>query len=217
MSKFTSTLAILGLALAGLSIQSPARADMFASASSWTCLSNSGGAAVVSACSASRNDNQITYIAAENVFYGPLRQAGQCLDVQAGRVLFTACNGAKSQVWKLSGGGQLNNEAGQCVAQSGGAVAVRGCPANGTWSNATYRSIMVPGLNVPKGTRLAIRGADLINATTGALVASGGGNLVASGGGNLVASGGGNLVASGGGNVVVGKNAANLVASGGGN
>lgn len=70
-------------------------------------------------------------------------------------------------------------------------------------ASSAPKTIHVPGLNVPAGTVLRIQGADLVDAKTGRLVASGGGNLVASGGGNLVASGGGNLVASGGGNLTI--------------
>lgn len=205
----------LMLGAAALTAPAAARADMFASASTWNCLANEGGAAAVRQCSASRHDNQITYNPGLNEFYGPLRQAGQCLDVQGGRVLFTSCNGSKSQIWKLSAAGQLNNEMGQCVAQSGGTVAVRGCPGAGTWSNATYRTAAVAGLNVAKGTPLKINGSALVNASTGVVLdPKGGDKLKASG---LITNDGAGLIAAGGGNVATGTHVLNLIAAGAGN
>jgi hypothetical protein len=209
-------LATATLGAAAFAAAPEARADMFGSTSG-ACLANSGGQAVMTACRASQHDNQIRYIPGENVFYGPLQQGGRCLDVSGGNVVFTGCNGSRSQVWKLSGAGQLNNEAGQCVAPSGSRVSVRGCPATGAWLNLTYRMMTVPGLNVPAGTPLSIRGADLVNARTGQVVAPGGANVVAAGSGNVVAPGGANVVAAGGGNIAVGPNAARAVAAGGGN
>ena len=52
-----------------------AEADVFAHGGQ--CLANSGGRAVMAPCSMSRHNNNIRYIANENVFFGQLQQAFQ--------------------------------------------------------------------------------------------------------------------------------------------
>ena len=197
-----------------------AHADMIASASNNQCLANQGGQAVLQVCSNSRHNAAFPYNAAQNQFYGTLNIGGQCLDVRnRQQVVFAACNGSKTQTWKLAGATtQLNNEDGVCIGGAGSSVAVRPCPANGTWRNASYFAL--PGLpaTVARGTPLKVVGPDVANAQTGVVVDKGGAaGLVAAGGGNLVAAGGGNLIAAGGGNVVAGPGASGLVAAGGGN
>lgn len=208
-----------GAALTCVLASPVAQADVFASYANNDCLANQGGQATLQNCSMSRHNNDMRYVPGENVFYGPLRQGGQCLDVANNRLVFARCSGSKSQVWKLSGNGQLNNEEGKCVNAS---LGVGGCPHGHAFYNLTYK--MVTGVRFtasepPRGTPLAIRGNDLINRSTGQIVAAGGGNIVAAGGGNIVAAGGGNIVAAGGGNIVVSQhpNIARIVAAGGGN
>jgi hypothetical protein len=53
-----------------------ASAEMFASASTNTCLTNVGGRAALQPCNASQNDNHMRCIPAENVFYGPPAATG---------------------------------------------------------------------------------------------------------------------------------------------
>lgn len=195
------------------------QADVFAASATNKCLANNGGQATMQSCSVSRHNNDIPYKAGENVFYGPLKQAGQCLDIQNNKVLFANCNGSKSQTWKLSGSGQLNNEQpGLCVNAS---LAAGRCPQTGTWFNLTYKMVKVPTLSssVTAGTVLAMRGNDLINKSSGQIVAGGAGNIVAAGAGNIVAGGAGNIVAAGAGNIVVSThpNIAGIVAGGAGN
>lgn len=196
-----------------------AQADVFASFANNDCLANQGGQAVLANCSMSRHNNDMRYVQGENVFYGPLRQGGQCLDVQNNRLMFAGCNGSKSQVWKLSGNGQLNNEESKCVNAN---LGVGGCPHGNAFYNLSYKivsGIKFTGGEPPRGTPLAIRGKDLINKNTGQIVAGGAGNIVAGGAGNIVAGGAGNIVAGGAGNVVVSTNpnVAKIVAGGAGN
>ncbi len=188
-----------------------ARADVFAHGGQ--CLANSGGRAVMQPCSMSRHNNNIRYLPAENVFFGQLQQGGQCLEMnRSGQVFFAACNFSKFQEWKFSASGQFNNaDPGLCVVPSGGAVAGTRCPAGG-WANLSYAVVRVPNLNVARGTPLAIRGADLINKQTGAIVAGGAGNIVAGGAGNIVAGGAGNIVAGGAGNVIAASSRSSLQA-----
>lgn len=212
-----SVLAAAAAIVTTLALPGDASADVFQSRANSQCLANVNGRAALQPCSMSRHNNNIRYIPQENVFYGPLQQGGQCLDIQNNHVLFANCNGSKSQVWKFSGSGQLNNEMGWCV---GGNLAVTRCPATGAWLNATYKAVKVPNMaNVPRGTplKLSANGRDIVDARTGQMVAAGGGNVLPSGAGNMVAAGGGNMVAAGGGNVVIGRNAAGMVAAGGGN
>ncbi|MBX3455233.1 hypothetical protein [Ferrovibrio sp.] len=191
-------------ALFGLALLAPvqqARADVFAHGG--LCLANNGGKAVMAPCSMSRHNNNIRYVPNENVFFGQLQQGSQCLEMnRSGQVFFATCNFSKFQEWKFSGNGQFNNaDPGMCIVPSGNSVVGRPCPAAG-WVNLSYTVVRVPNMNAPRGTVLAIRGADLINKQTGAIVASGGGNIVSGGAGNIVASGGGNIVSGGAGNVI---------------
>ncbi len=197
-----------------------AHADMIASASNNQCLANQGGAAVLQVCSNSRHNANFPYKSGENVFYGALNIGGQCLDVRnRQQVVFAACNGSKTQTWKLAGATtQLNNEDGVCIAGSGSSVAVRPCPANGSWRNASYFAL--PGLpaTVARGTPLKILGGDVVNSQTGAVVDKGGAAAIVShDSGGIISHDSGGLVAAGGGNVVAGPGASGLVASGGGN
>lgn len=221
MSKWSvSVLAAAAAVMTTLAVTSNARADVFQATSNSQCLANVNGRAALQPCSLSRHNNNIRYIAQENVFYGTLQQGGRCLDIQNNHVLFANCNGSKSQVWKFAGSGQLNNEMGWCVVGQGGSVAVSRCPAAGAWLNATYKAVQVPNMAaVPRGTplKLSPNGRDIVDARTGQMVAAGGGNVLPSGAGNMVAAGGGNMVAAGGGNVIIGRNAARMVAAGGGN
>ena len=188
------------------------------------CLANSGGRAVMAACSMSRHNNNIRYVAAENLFFGQLQQGSQCLEMnRSGQVFFATCNFTKFQEWKFTSSGQFSNaDPGLCVMPSGSSVVGTRCPAGG-WANVSYAVVSVPKLNVPRGTLLAIRGTDLINRQTGAIVAGGAGNIVAGGAGNIVAGGAGNIVAGGAGNVIAASGRASpgavnaIVAGGAGN
>ncbi len=201
-------------------LPAPAGAVMFAAASNGQCLANSGGAAVLQACSGPNQDSQINYVSSSNEFYGTLKQGGACLDVVNGnQVRFNPCNGSPGQTWKYGGAtGQLNNGAGFCIVGSGGGVSVTKCPANYTWRNESYARIQALS-GVAAGTSLAIKGNDVVNrnnpsqvvaagaaaALRGAfpnapVVAQGAGNVVAQGAGNVVAQGAGNVVAQGAGN-----------------
>lgn len=178
-----------------------AQADVFALGGQ--CLANNGGKAVLAPCSMSRHNNNIRYIPNENVFFGQLQQGSQCLEMnRSGQVFFATCNFSKFQEWKFSANGQFNNaDPGLCLVGSGGSLAGRPCPATG-WVNLSYTVVRVPNMNAPRGTLLAIRGPDLINKQTGAIVAGGAGNIVAGGAGNIVAGGAGNIVSGGAGNVI---------------
>ncbi len=194
---------ILGSMVVGLvTLAIPAaKADVFAYGGQ--CLANNGGRAVLAPCSMSRHNNNIRYIPNENVFFGQLQQGSQCLEMnRSGQVFFATCNFSKFQEWKFSANGQFNNaDPGLCVVPQGGALVGRPCPAAG-WSNLSYTVVRVPNMNAPRGTVLAIRGNDLINKQTGAIVAGGAGNIVAGGAGNIVSGGAGNIVSGGAGNVI---------------
>lgn len=188
---------LTALSLSAMLLAAPpaARADVFAYGGQ--CLANSGGKAVMAPCSMSRHNNNIRYIASENVFFGQLQQGSQCLEMnRSGQVFFATCNSSKFQEWKFTGSGSFNNgDPGLCIVPSGSALMGRPCGGGG-WTNLTYAVVKVANLNVPKGTPLAIRGADLINKQTGAVVAAGAGNIVAGGAGNIVAGGAGNVIAA---------------------
>ncbi len=217
LAAFATAAAVLALVPGA-----PARADVFAY--NGQCLANSGGKAVMAPCSMSRHNNNIRYVAAENVFFGQLQQGSQCLEMnRSGQVFFASCNFSKFQEWKFTGSGQFNNaDPGLCIVPSGSGLVGKPCGGGG-WTNLSYAVVKVPNLNAPKGTPLAIRGADLINKQTGAVVASGGGNIVSGGVGNIVASGGGNIVSGGAGNVIAASSrspaaaVAAIVAGGAGN
>lgn len=212
----------LMLAALPLLATAPAHADVFAHGR--LCLANSGGNAVMAPCSMSRHNNNIAYKPGENVFFGQLQQGSQCLEMnRSGQVRFATCNFSKFQEWKFSASGQFNNaDPGLCLVPSGGSVVGTRCPSAG-WANLSYAVVRVPGLNVPPGTPLALRGADLVNRQTGAIVAGGAGNIVAGGAGNIVAGGAGNIVAGGAGNVIAASSrsspaaVAAIVAGGAGN
>lgn len=178
-----------------------AKADVFAYGGQ--CLANNGGKAVMAPCSMSRHNNNIRYIPNENVFFGQLQQGSQCLEMnRSGQVFFATCNFSKFQEWKFTGSGQFNNaDPGLCLVPSGGALAGRPCPSAG-WVNLSYTVVRVPNMNAPRGTVLAIRGNDLINKQTGAIVSGGAGNIVSGGAGNIVSGGAGNIVSGGAGNVI---------------
>lgn len=197
--KLAAAALLLGGAL--LASAQEARADVFAYGGQ--CLANNGGKAVLAPCSMSRHNNNIRYIPNENVFFGQLQQGSQCLEMnRSGQVFFATCNFSKFQEWKFSANGQFNNaDPGLCIAASGSSLVGRPCPAAG-WVNLSYTVVRVPNMNAPRGTVLAIRGSDLINKQTGAIVASGGGNIVSGGAGNIVSGGAGNIVSGGAGNVI---------------
>jgi len=199
--KIAAAVIAMGLSLGLGAIAKDSRADVFAHGG--LCLANNGGKAVMAACSMSRHNNNIRYIAGENVFFGQLQQGSQCLEMNRnGQVFFATCNFSKFQEWKFSANGQFNNaDPGLCIVPSGGGLAGRPCPAAG-WVNLSYSVLRVPNMNAPRGTPLAIRGNDLVNKQTGAIVASGGGNIVSGGAGSIIASGGGNIVSGGAGNVI---------------
>ncbi|WP_428246110.1 hypothetical protein [Ferrovibrio sp.] len=178
-----------------------AKADVFAYGGQ--CLANNGGKAVMAPCSMSRHNNNIRYIPNENVFFGQLQQGSQCLEMnRSGQVFFATCNFSKFQEWKFTGSGQFNNaDPGLCVVPSGGALVGRPCPTAG-WVNLSYTVVKVPNMNAPRGTVLAIRGNDLINKQSGAIVSGGAGNIVSGGAGNIVSGGAGNIVSGGAGNVI---------------
>jgi len=200
-------LVAIPLSLAGMAAQ----ADVFAHGGK--CLANSGGQAVLAPCSMSQHNNNIRYVAAENVFFGQLQQGSQCLEMdKAGKVRFTTCNFSKFQEWKFSASGQFNNaDPGLCLAPSGNSVVGTRCPAAG-WTNVSYTVVKVPNMNAPRGTPLAIKGNDLVNKQTGAIVAGGAGNIIAGGAGNIIAGGAGNIIAGGAGNIIAGG-AGNVIAA----
>jgi hypothetical protein len=208
--------------LVALSTMSPfstpaANAEMFAAKSNWGCLANEGGAAVLRPCSASRHNLQIQYLPAENVFYGPLRLNGQCLDIRGSSVVFSGCNGGTSQTWKFSGTGQLNNSF-SCVVGSGNNLVVRACPAAGAWANVSYKVLQISGIEgLARGTALVIRDGNLFNPRTNQMVAAGGLNLIGQDGSTLIGQDGSTVIATGSGSVLIGRNAAQLVAAGAGN
>ncbi len=216
MRKF----AYAAAAIVAASLLAPVSAHaglIFMAKSNWGCLVNSGGSAVLGKCNNSTTIN-MQYIPGENVFYGPLRMNGACLDIVNNQLRFAACNNSPSQTWKLSGNGQLNNSY-SCVVGRGNQLAIMPCNQGGpgAWMSSDITLYSVPAsASIPPGTLLKKTPQGLTNpagqvvVTAASLVAAGGGNLVAAGGGNLigmdgstlVAAGGGNLVAAGGGNAV---------------
>ncbi len=202
------------VALTFVHLPRPAQAEMFSSAyAQGVCITNEGGSARIRGCveGAANQNIVMTWIARENVFYGPLRINGYCLqDNGVGRVLtFAGCNGSKAQEWKLSGSGVLNNGLNQCADIERGAR-TEGTPiiawsctraANQLWWNESYRRakvLRVPGmLPVAPGTRLAISGRSLVIAGTRTVVAPDASRIIAAGGGNIIAAGAGNVIASG--------------------
>ena len=192
--------------------------EFFASAhAQGHCITNASGTASIQGC-VSRASNQsinMRWIAAENVFYGPLSVGGQCLEArgQGQPLAFTACKAGPAQEWKLTGAnGVLNNGQGMCAdlpngtRQTGSAIIAWPCNggSNQKWLNASYNKakvIPVPGMKqVPAGTRLQIVGNNIVAGGAGNIVAAGAGNIVAGGAGNIVAGGAGNIVAGGAGN-----------------
>jgi hypothetical protein len=189
-------------------------AEMFSSGhAQGTCISNEGGIARIRGCveDASSQAVTMTWIARENVFYGPLKIGGLCLqDNDAGRPLtFALCNNSKRQEWKLSGNGRLNSGLSLCAdiergARNDGATIISWTCTGGSnqiWWNESYRRAKVMRISnmgyVPVGTRLEISGRALINPATGQVVAQDVSRIIAAGGGNIIAAGSGNIIASG--------------------
>lgn len=182
-----------------------------------TCLTNSSGTAAIQGCikGAGSQNIQMRWVAAENVFYGPLKVSGQCLEAkgQGQALAFTACRTGPAQEWKLTGStGQLNNGQGMCAdlpnqtRQVGSPIIAWPCHGGGNqkWLNGNYSRIKVfavPNMRaVPTGTKLSVVNNNIVAGGAGNIVAAGAGNIVAGGAGNIVAGGAGNIVAGGAGN-----------------
>ncbi len=163
--------------------------------------------------------------------YGAFKVGGRCLGAagqsmqQGEQLVFAACNKNNlGQRWAFYRGA-LRNELGYCADIKGGSVNA-GTPvvawschggANQQWGLGTMARSNAPQLtSLPPGTSFKIKGADLVDARSGRVVAAGGGNVVAAGGLNVIAPGGGNVVAAGGLNVIA-PGGGNVVAVGGGN
>jgi hypothetical protein len=205
----------LGLAL--LAGTASAQEQFVSAHASGHCLTNSGGTASIQGClkSAGAQSIQMRWIAAENVFFGPLRINGQCLEArgQGQALAFSACRPGPAQEWKLTGRtGQLNNGQGMCAdlpnqtRQSGSPIIAWPCHggSNQKWLNGNYSAVKVLALPnmkpVPAGTPLSISNGNIVAGGAGNIVAAGAGNIVAGGAGNIVAGGAGNIVAGGAGN-----------------
>lgn len=207
------------LGFAAMALAAPlAQAEQFASAhAAGHCISSSGGQATIQGCVSGSSAQNIAmrWIAAENVFYGPLQIGGQCLEARGqGQPLgFAGCKPGPAQEWKLTGAsGVLNNGQNLCADLPNGTratgAALIAWPCNGGsnqkwWNNNSQkiRVVAVPGMKaVAVGTVLRLSGDKLIANDGASIVGSGGGNIVGSGGGNIVAGGAGNIVAGGAGN-----------------
>lgn len=210
--------AAIAVALSGGLLAFAHAQEQFISAhAAGTCLTNSGGTASIQGCVKSSSSQSIAmrWIAGENVFFGPLKIGGQCLEARGqGQALgFSACKPSPAQEWKLTGStGALNNGQGMCAdlpnqtRQAGSPVIAWPCHGgnNQKWLNGNYSRAKihaVPNMkSVPPGTPLTVSGPNIVSGGAGNVIAAGAGNIVAGGAGNIVAGGAGNIVAGGAGN-----------------